>query len=93
MKPPLILAALAAVACTVLLGGTALRTRWLNDETAKQAEWQWAEHCRKYGSWSNNVIYGWSFNTNVVVEIGCGTNRQTIEFGFREDGVVVWRKH
>ena len=75
-----------------LFGVTALRTRWLNEETASQAKWQWEEHCRKYGSLSNNVIYAYGFDTNITVSIGAGTNQHKIEFGFREDGLVVWRK-
>ncbi len=82
-----------AVACSAVFGGAvAMRTRWLNEETAAQAKWQWEEHCRQYGALSNLVIYLWQFDTNFTVPIGVGTNREAIEFGFREDGVVVWRK-
>lgn len=41
---------------------------------------------------SNMVIGPIQWGTNNVVHINVDTNRFPIEFGFRDDGAVVWRK-
>lgn len=92
-KKLLTILAILAVGGTCWLGGAvSTRTRWLNEDASEYATWHWGEHCRRWGAQSNNVFYGHYFNTNIAVGIGIGTNRHYIEFGFREDGVVVWRK-
>lgn len=50
--------------------------RPLNEETQRQSEWQWWDHTNYPDTEHFHTFYGYSF----------------IEFGFRDDGVVVWRK-
>lgn len=66
--------------------------RWLNEETSKQEQFRRKDHAKYYGNKADMVIMPYTFNTNIVVDIGVGTNRFPIEFGFRDDGVVVWRR-
>jgi hypothetical protein len=92
MRKLLIFAAWVGGIITHWLVGTTSHTRWLNEESSRQEQWQTAEYRRKYGT-NIFVIANWtSYNTNFCVEVGTGTNRHPIEFGFREDGTVVWRK-
>ena len=65
--------------------------KWLNEETHRHSQWQWMEWRKYYGKMSNMVIYPHQFNTNVTLELSNGPGTNKIEFGFRDDGVVVWR--
>ena len=57
---------------------------WLNDELQNQAEWE------RYRLM--NVGLPWKPPELFLVNIGCGTNAVELEFGFRSDGVLIWRK-
>jgi len=68
--------------------------RWLRDENEQELKYQREQHEKKYGANAKFVINPELGNgvMDIYGAIGVGTNRFQIEFGFREDGVVVWRK-
>lgn len=77
------------VILSVAAAGKVARTHWLNEDMAVEADYDLKKHVREYGT---NTFYGKHFSTNFHAQIGSGTNRHDIEFGFRDDGVVVWRR-
>jgi hypothetical protein len=86
----LLILTLAAVGCICLFGASGIRVRWTDDESRAWQSNKWIEHCKLYGAWSNNVIFAYDINTNwTVAAFADGTK---VELGFREDGVVVWRR-
>lgn len=84
------MAALAAV--TLFSASTASRVKWADDQSRAWLANKWNEHCKQWGPLSNNVIFAYSIDTNFSLAfITDGTNSRSVELGFRDDGVVVWR--
>lgn len=68
------------------------KIQWSNAEALKWQDQKWKEHCRQYGVWASNVMFGYTVNTNwAIAHVQSGTNWCPVELGFRNDGVVVWR--
>jgi len=85
---------LASISGVLLgFGGTTIAVKWTNEEALKWQKQKWDEHCKQYGTWASNVIFCYSVNTNWgIAAIHSGSNMVPVELGFRDDGVVVWRK-
>jgi hypothetical protein len=68
---------------------------WMNEANRERQAWHEAEHDKRYGNSSNRqirVIYSGPTYGTWNFPIGVGTNETRVELGFRNDGVVVWRK-
>lgn len=89
MRTTLICAPLAALMVVILFSGFSPRTRWTDDEARAWLANKWADHCKRYGAFSNSTIFAYSIETNWSVCIMA--NGEKVELGFRDDGVVVWR--